>query len=183
SLAPLNGHLRLFTTPDAAGHRQVIALIGQARRSIHMVMFHLTDTSVVRALVKARAEGKEVKVILDRAGLRHSRLRRAAQELRSGGVAVHESSREFSISHEKAMLIDGKRTVVMSMNLTKAFAKTRDYGLVIDSPTVAQEFDEVFAADWRDQRAFRPTHRCANLVYSPFDSIWRLLGMIDSARH
>lgn len=182
SLAPLNGHLRLFVTPDAEGHQVVIEAIKQAKRSIHMVMFHLTDKAVVRALVKARSQGKEVKVILDRASLRTPRLARAARDLRAGGVEVHESSPEFTISHEKAMLVDGKKTLIMSMNMTRTFARTRDYGLVVESPTVAQEFDEVFAADWQDRRAFRPIHSCANLVYSPLESGPRLQAMIRSAR-
>ncbi|MGH7328990.1 MAG: phospholipase D-like domain-containing protein, partial [Polyangiaceae bacterium] len=99
-------------------------------------MFHLSERSMVDALLAAKARGVDVRIILDEKNLRSKSAKKIADELASHGVVVTPSSPGFSITHVKAMILDDRRAVVMSLNLTTIYDKTRDYGVVTEDPQV-----------------------------------------------
>src|SRR5450432_2319348 len=54
-----------FSTPSDSGQQPVIDAINGAQSTIRMMMFHLTTTNVVDALVAAAGRGVDVQIILD----------------------------------------------------------------------------------------------------------------------
>lgn len=174
-----------FATPSPQGLKPVADAIATARTSIKMIMFHLSEKSIVRALIEARARGVDVHLILDAKNLESKSSQKIESELKNAGVVITPSSPEFSITHAKAMVIDDKRAVIMSLNLTTLFAKTRDYALTTEDPAVVHEFLSVFDADVENASARTkntPPLSCPSLIWSPVNSESRLVGLIDSAK-
>jgi phosphatidylserine/phosphatidylglycerophosphate/cardiolipin synthase-like enzyme len=180
------GPATLLVTPNSKGHPEFVAAIRGARRSVRLTMYHLTDPEVVRALAAAKKRGCEVKVVLDGSSLRAKKFAKAFDQLQAGGVEVRASSPAFSITHEKAMIVDGKSAFITAINLTMAVEETRDFGVVLEDPSIVAEMDRVFKADWKNASegtGVSPDVSQANLVWSPLNSRTKLVHLVDSARH
>ncbi len=148
-------------------------------------MFHLTLPEVEAALAAAAARGVDVRVILDGKSLESHSSAALAQRLTDHGVAVTASSPAFSITHVKAMVVDGARALVMSLNLTRPYDRTRDYAVETDDRGVVDELLRVFDADVDNAaRGAKNTPPLASdaLVWSPVDAEARLVRLVDSAQ-
>jgi phospholipase D-like protein len=101
--------------------------------------------------------------------------------LGSHRVTVTWSSPEYRYTHQKTVIIDGAKAVIMTANLTsRYYATSRDF-LVIDTERAdVSAITVVFDADFTGQ-ASRPGDG-SHLVWSPTDSEGRLLGLINGAR-
>jgi phosphatidylserine/phosphatidylglycerophosphate/cardiolipin synthase-like enzyme len=173
-----------FATPNPNGHRDFIAGIGKAKKSIKMTMFHLTEAAAVQALLDAQGRGVNVRIIIDKKSLQSSKQTEIAAHLRAAGAAVKGSSAAFSITHVKAMTLDDQTAFITSMNLTDTATDTRDFGVSLADPGVVAEMNAVFEADWQNADSGRgdtPTLSRRDLIWSPVDSRERLKALIDSA--
>jgi cardiolipin synthase len=173
-----------FVTPSDSGVQPVVDGIASAKKSIRMIMFHLTVPEVVDALIAAKARGVDVKLILDGKNLEGRSSAAIAQRLVDHGIEVTRSSPSFSITHVKAMVVDDARAFIMSLNLTRIYDHTRDYAIVTDDVGVVDELLRVFSADI-DNAAQRtgntPPLASPALVWSP-GAEGRLVSLIDSAQ-
>ena len=180
----VEGPLLFFSTPNPAGHTEFIQNITAAEKVIHMTMYHLTDKDDIEALIAAAHRGVEVRIILDGRSLEQSERAEAADVLREGGVKVQASAPGFSITHVKAMTIDGSLAIISSINLTTSHATTRDFGIATTDPHIVAEMESVFAVDWlnaeRNEHA-TPELANPNLLWSPVNARDKLEDLIDSA--
>jgi cardiolipin synthase A/B len=176
--------LELLVTP-AADHAPFVQAIDDAKASIELAMFHLTDVGVVDALVRAAKRGVNVRVIGDGASLAEKRYAIQADALRAGGVDVRPSSPAFSITHEKAMVIDGATAFITAINLTRDAAQTRDFGVVTRAPGVVADVAALFDADWANAAGSghaTPAQHEPSVVVSPTGSRDKLVGLLASAQ-
>jgi len=178
--------LELLVTPSPEGHQPFVRAIDGASASIDMAMFHLTDLEVTAALVRAAGRGVRVRVIVDGKGLDAKANRAAFDQLRAGGVDARGSSSAFSITHEKAMVVDGRAAFVTAINLTRDADRTRDLGIVTRRREIADAVEQLFETDWRNAEGRghdTPRELPASLVVSPTVSRARLVALIASAQH
>jgi cardiolipin synthase A/B len=181
----LQGRQQLIATPNPAGHPEFLAAIQSAKQSILMTMYHLTDQAIVNALVQARARNIEVRIILDGDGLKDKRRQAFAAQLSTGSVSVLPSSPAFTLTHEKAMVIDRSYAFVTAINLTDNAATTRDLGIILNDPGVIKEMLAVFETDWanaQNKTGLTPPLSNPNLVWSPVNSGPKLSSLINSAK-
>jgi phosphatidylserine/phosphatidylglycerophosphate/cardiolipin synthase-like enzyme len=174
-----------FSTPSAAGQQPVIDAIASAESSIRMMMFHLTTTAVVDALVAAAQRGVDVEIILDAGNLASHTPASITKPLSAAGVKIVSSSPAFQITHVKSLVIDEKTALVMSLNLTNKYDQTRDFAVVTHDPGVIAEFKSVFEADLENAKngtGATPELHNANLAWSPVNSESRLVAFIDAAQ-
>lgn len=174
-----------FVLPSPDGLGPVAREIANARTSIKMIMFHLSERSMIDALCRARDRGVAVTLILDEKNLKSRSSQKIVAELEARGITVVPSSPEFSITHAKAMVVDDRRLVVMSANLTTIYEKTRDYGIVAEDRAAVAEFDRVFDADVANAHArtkTTPPLSVQSLLWSPVTSEPRLVGLVDEAK-
>ena len=167
-----------LVTEPAAGFSPVYRLIGRAKHSIDVTMFEFADDTAERRLAAAARRGVRVRVVLDQ---REERTNTGAyQYLRSHGVRVVWSSSRYTYTHQKTLIIDGSKAVIMTANLTsRYYSTTRDF-LVVDSRRAdVAAIVKVFNADY-DQRPIQPGDG-RDLVWSPTDSQERLLALINGA--
>jgi phosphatidylserine/phosphatidylglycerophosphate/cardiolipin synthase-like enzyme len=180
----LQGSLSLFSTPGATGHQPWIDAIHNATQSIQLTMFHLTDPDVVNELL-GKASLPDLRVILDGATLKTAKYARIFKQLKDAGVQIKGSSSAFDMTHTKAMVVDGKRAFVTSMNLTKTFDTTRDFGLITEDADVIAEMQAVFETDWKNADSGAgdtPALSDRNLVWSPINAEPKLVDLISSAK-
>jgi hypothetical protein len=167
----------LITEPGA-GFWPVYRLIKHARHSIDMTMFEFADTKAEHDLAVAARRGVRVRVVLDQR--EKSTNTGAYQYLRAHGVKVVWSSSTYTYTHQKTLVIDRSKAVIMTANLTaRYYPTTRDF-LVVDSRRAdVTAIVKVFNADY----AHRPVHPGdgRDLVWSPTDSQEKLLALIDGA--
>jgi cardiolipin synthase len=100
--------------------------------------------------------------------------------LRSHRVAVTWSSPDYHYTHQKTVIIDGTKAVIMTANLTsRYYATSRDF-LVVDTERAdVSAITTVFNADFK-AKAVRPRDG-SDLVWSPADSQEHLIGLINGA--
>ena len=161
-----------------AGFSPVYSLINGARHSIDMTMYEFSDAAAEHDLAAAAKRGVRVRVILDRRA--RSVNSDAYSYLRSHRVAVTWSSRHYHYTHQKTVIIDGAKAVIMTANLTsRYYATSRDF-LVVDTERAdVSAITAVFNADFK-AKAVRPGDG-SDLVWSPTDSQDHLIGLINGA--
>jgi phosphatidylserine/phosphatidylglycerophosphate/cardiolipin synthase-like enzyme len=65
------------------------------------------------------------------------------------GVAVRWSPSYFSLTHEKSLVVDGARALIMTFNLTsKYYATGRDFGIVDGDERDVVAMEDTFNDDW-----------------------------------
>jgi cardiolipin synthase len=133
-------------------------------------------------LTRAAGRGVAVRVILDGASLKTAKYAKAAKAL---GAAVRGSSPAFSITHEKAMVVDHQVAFITAINLTREVATTRDFGVITRAPGVVDDVERLFAADWDNAQTggnATPVMHEPSLVVSPTGSRDKLVALIGAAK-
>jgi phosphatidylserine/phosphatidylglycerophosphate/cardiolipin synthase-like enzyme len=156
---------RLFVEPDD-GTRPVVQFIGEARRTLDVAMYLLSDRDVVQALEAAPRRGVRVRVMLEEHPYETGPGNGAvASRLKAAGVTVGWSPTTFQLSHDKYAVADGRSALVGTANWThSAFVGNREYLVVDDDPTDVGQLAALFQADWgRDS----PDLTDPRLVVSP----------------
>ncbi len=187
AIPALSGAVQLIVTPNAKGHVEFLQSINKTVSGdiIRMAMFHITDNDVISALVSAHKRGVTVKVIVDAVSLNLPNFNFGYQQLKAGGVDVRASTSAFTISHQKSMVINNTQAFITAINLTKLTETTRDFGLIVHDPAVVNEVINVFEQDWQNasaQQGLTPNVSAVHLVWSPVNSLAKLVSLISSAK-
>ncbi len=174
-----SGALSLVVEPDA-GLGPVYALLRSARHSVDVEIYELEDDQADTILAADAARGVRVRVLLnDHYVGRYNQP--AFAYLRSHGVAVRWAPSRFDLTHEKAIVVDGQRAAIMTMNLTaRYYSSTRDFVLLDGVRADVAAVATTFADDWTNGGL--PASSPAGLVWSP-GAQDALVALIDSARH
>jgi cardiolipin synthase len=179
--APSHSSLSVFVQPQSRT-APVLALIRSARHSIRLEVYLLTNRTIIGALARAKANGIDVRVMLEQhpygAG-RYAQLGYSA--LRQAGVPVRWANEAaFVYTHEKAMVIDGSVAGIFTFNLSSSgLLFNREFGVIDRSSRDAATIAAVFDADW-SRRSFRPSD--PNLVISPITARSAIYTLIDGSR-
>ena len=161
-----------------AGFSPVYGLINGARHSIDVTMYEFADTTAEHDLAAAAKRGVQVRVILDER--EKSINSNAFSYFSSHRVKVVWSSSRFTYTHQKTLVIDGSKAVIMTANLTSEYYPTsRDFLVVDTNRADVAAITTVFDADFA-HRAVSPGDG-ADLVWSPTDSQDKLLALINGA--
>ena len=124
----------LWLLPDYSALHAIKDKIDEARLSIFVAMFTLTQTDLIEALIRAKNRGVQVKVALDRYTARGAS-KKAAQRLSDAGIETFFSA-GLTLLHHKWAYIDGKELILGSTNWTEAaFRKNDDLLLFLNSLT------------------------------------------------
>ncbi|MBI2265060.1 MAG: phosphatidylserine/phosphatidylglycerophosphate/cardiolipin synthase family protein [Armatimonadetes bacterium] len=125
----------------------------EAKKKIHLAMYALTDSKVIRMLVEAKNRGVDVKVLLDPNRYQDggSPNDKTAKKLREEGVPVRWYRVKGNKLHAKLCIFDDREVIVGSGNWTyKGLNINREIGLDVVSVPVAAAFLEMFGNDWKN---------------------------------
>ncbi|VVC03044.1 Cardiolipin synthase B [Candidatus Bilamarchaeum dharawalense] len=135
----------IFSPED--GH-EIIDLIDSAQESIDIEMYVFTSRDAIEALERAKNRGVDIRIIIER-NVISGQNAEAYNELNAKGIQTRYASRVYELTHSKIIIIDGKKVLVGSHNLSNsALYKNREASVVlIDVPSV-KIFIENYEKDW-----------------------------------
>lgn len=139
--------VRVFFSPqDRIVTSQILPYVKNAKKYIYVPIFAFTERSLASELIKARARGVDVKLIIDATTAfgRYCVIR----DLRAAQIPVKAENFAGKM-HMKSVIIDDKYVFTGSANLTKSANVYNDENmLLITSEPVAKRFREMFAYIW-----------------------------------
>jgi phosphatidylserine/phosphatidylglycerophosphate/cardiolipin synthase-like enzyme len=179
-------NVSVFVEPDA-GDAVIVDAIHGAKKSALLEMYLLTDTKIISALEEAASHNVTVRVMLETHPYGSGSISptETLDKLKAAGVQAQPASPNFSLTHEKGMVIDASTAYIMTSNFTLSalgVSKTtlnREYGIIDPNPQDVQTVTDIFNADWNHssiQQIDDP-----NLVVSPVNSRSMFLALINSA--
>jgi phosphatidylserine/phosphatidylglycerophosphate/cardiolipin synthase-like enzyme len=173
------GALRVLAEPQA-GIGPIYQLINGARASIELTMYELVDQTAENDLAAAAKRGVDVRVILD------SHLEKSRNTAAYDFLAAHRVHVTWAPSgttyHQKTLTVDGKTSVIMTLNLvSEDYPGTRDFAVIDTGKADVAAIITTFNADFAHKKVTPPDG--ADLVWSPTNSQAATLAVINSARH
>jgi len=171
--------LSLITQPDD-GVGSIKFAIENAARSVDLVIYELQDSQIEQALVDAHNRGVKVRVILQNVNtFGHKPNEGAYAFLQGNGVPIRWAGKQFFLTHQKTLIVDGAAAFIMTFNLmSKYYETSRDFGIITTNHKDIAAIQEVFDADWAGKGVV--PSRANGLVWSP-GSAPTLLSLIDYA--
>lgn len=174
---------KLIVMPREQGHDDWINAIKNAQHTLHMTMYHLTDKEVIDALVsRVGDKSLDMRVIVD--GKLTGGYKKAFDSIKEAGVNIRASSSFFTITHAKAMVLDGQSVFITAINMTNTARTSRDFGIVTSDENAIAETEKVFEADWQNAQSSggtTPSLEDPNLAWSPNNSDQQLVKLVDTA--
>jgi cardiolipin synthase A/B len=185
SIGPVTQGVQVFVEPTA-GESVITSAITEAKQSVWLEIYLLTNTKVVRALEDAAHRGLDVRVMLEPHpyGMGTASSRKTLDTLSAAGVKAQPTSSSFSLTHEKGMIIDGQTTYIMTCNFTRSalgsssYTTNREYGIIDTNTQDVQSVQAIFNADWnRTSAQYSDPH----LVVSPDNSRNAFTNLMNGA--
>lgn len=172
---------QLIIEPDA-GRQPILDAINNTQHTLNVVMYGLTDEQLLNALMQKKAEGKTVKIILEQRPYKaEDENKRAISAFTNQNMHWQGSVPPFRLIHQKTLILDGKKAIVMTFNFTHStFKKERNFALIIDDPQRVNDIQSVFAGDWNHHPI---VNHPANLIWSPDDSREKIVTAIERAKN
>jgi len=135
----------------------VMKNIDQAKKSIHLEAFILSDKNVIEGLVNAKRRGVDVKVLLDPTlvGTPFSSNDKTMARLKEEGIeakwyAIDESTQQKL--HAKWGVFDGEDMIVGSANLSfQGLNVNREIGAELQDKKTVSAFEKQFLEDWKSR--------------------------------
>ncbi len=161
----------------AAGRAPLLSAINHAQTSTQLVMYGLTDKTLIDALVDAKSN---VQILLEPHPYKATDENNyAVRKIKNTKINLRWANPKFQLTHQKTFLFDAKTAIVMTFNLTHStFTRERNFALILTDPSEIQEIQRVFNADFTRQ-AVSVTN--SHLVWSPENSREKILALIRSA--
>ncbi|HEX3964109.1 MAG TPA: phospholipase D-like domain-containing protein [Trebonia sp.] len=175
------GGLTVLAEPGA-GFSEIYKLITSAHHSVELTMYELRDTTAEADLAADAKRGVDVQVVLDQ-HLEKARNQATYSYLTAHGVHVAWAPKSITY-HQKTLTIDGKTSVVMTLNMVSSdYAGTRDFAVIDTKPADISAIVTTFNADFGGHgKGYSPPDG-ADLVWSPTNSQSVILSVIGGARH
>ncbi len=135
-----------FSPQDRITENYILPIIRNAKKYIYIPAFLITDKKLTEELIQAKQRGVDVKIILDAVNA-HSEYSQI-KNLRVNGIPVKAENYAGKI-HSKLILIDGKTTILGSMNFSKSGQNYNDENvLIIQSEEITKNLQKMFDYLW-----------------------------------
>jgi phosphatidylserine/phosphatidylglycerophosphate/cardiolipin synthase-like enzyme len=179
-LAPVYAAPQLLVEPEQ-GRQPILDAVKQAQSRIDLAMYGFTDPDLMQAFIQAKEQGKQVRILLQHYPYRNlDENQPAIQRFSASRLNLTFAPPSFYLLHQKTLLIDQRKALVLSFNFTRsAFKNERNFGLVLDDSAEVREIQSVFNADWENKKV---SPQSADLVWSPDNSREKILNLIKSAK-
>lgn len=179
--------VRVYVEPND-GEQVITGAIRSANKSIWLEIYILSDRNVIHALEEAANRGLDVRVMLEPHPFGGgASAPRTLDELKAAGIKAQFSSPNFTLTHEKGMVIDASTVYIMTSNFSRSAlggssggTRNREYGIIDANSQDVQAVSAIFIADWNHTPA---QFNDANLVVSPVNARSAFTNLIGGAQH
>ena len=140
--------------PDGGGMyaEKMLELISSAQHSLYIQLQYIHPsnqdeeaafTALLDAVAARNEAGVDVRIILSQ--WQNSQW---MERLQAAGIDTRLVRIQQGV-HNKGFVVDHQRVVISSQNWSGAgVLQNRDAGIIIDNPTIARYFEEIFVHDW-----------------------------------
>lgn len=164
----VNGNLKIIIEPDE-GVAPILDLIKSATKSVDLVMYQMTDKEISDALIAAHTRGVNVRVLLNLGyfGKKENTTNDLVYKyLQQGGVQVHSTPTYFALTHQKTLVVDNSKALIMTWNFVPKYYPTgRDFGILDYDINDVSAIEQTFSADLDNKQISAPLGD--DLVWSP----------------
>lgn len=131
---------------------EFVGIVGSATTTLDVMLYQFSNPAMQDALANAVKRGVRVRVILEpRVDSNYA----TAEVLAQAGVSVRFASKEYTNTHSKTAVIDGRKVLAGSTNWSRqAMRSNRESALLVESASLASEFQRVFNGDWAKAKEF-----------------------------
>ncbi len=148
--------IEIYYGPEDRPGDRLVRLYENAKRSIFIAAYGITYRQGVKALVRAKQRGVDVRIITDAERLKDRHQRRALESLRRAGIPI-KVDRHDGLMHLKQVVVDDAINTSGSMNLTNSGNRYNDDRLnVITDPVTTAKARAKFLAMWKDTTRYKP---------------------------
>jgi len=130
----------------------------EAKKSIYISAFVLSDPYALKLLKEAKARGVDVKIILDPNKYNQSEMppnMKTVEDLRSAGIEVKWYKAHDNKLHMKVAIFDNDEVLVGSANFSyRGLRINHEVGANIVDKKVAQEFTNEFMKIWNNESTY-----------------------------
>ncbi len=142
---------RLVVSPEDA-RAKLAAMIDAAKSTLDIEMEELSDTAIQGALITAQNRGVRVRIVCPSSGV-STGTSDVLTTLKGRGVQIKKLGNPDM--HAKAIVVDGARAYVGSVNLTSASMDlNREIGVITETPATLARLATIIAADFTKGTAF-----------------------------
>lgn len=175
-----DSNITLFQEPDAE-RAPILDAINNAKQEILVEVYLLSDKEIIQSLIDAKKRGVDVNIMLEEHPFGGGNLNNKTKAaLEKTGVSVEWTNSKFTLTHEKAVIIDKQKVFVLNQNLTaSSFSKNREFNALDKNSADVNEARNIFVADW-ERKSFSPTSM--HLVISPNNSRSVLTSLIKESK-
>lgn len=137
-------------SPDS--EQKFVGIVSGAQDKLDIMLYQFSNPALKDALASAVKRGVRVRVLLEpRIDSNYA----TAEFLAASGIQVRWASKEYTNTHSKTAVIDGRRVLVGSTNWSgQAMRSNRESSVLIESESLAGEFERVFEEDWAKGKEF-----------------------------
>lgn len=148
--------VRVAFSPDGGAEALVLSVIDSARDEIRLAGYSFTSPDVARSLIRAKARGVDVLVVLDERANQNRKSQSAISLLAGGDIPVRLNGR-FSALHDKFIVADRQTVETGSFNYTRAAARRNsENALVIeDMPELASRYLQHWQTRWDEGTTYQ----------------------------
>jgi len=178
---PAVSDLRLYVQSEDR-RSGIIDAIREAKREVLIETYLISDKQVIDALEEAHRKGVAVNVIIECHPFGGGNInKKVIEEFKLRKINNKCASDKYSLTHEKAIVIDEEKAFVMTQNLTlSSFEKNREYVIEDRDKKDVDEIRKIFLSDW-EEKAFVPT--LTNIIESPNNARAGITSLIESAKN
>jgi len=150
---PAEGTLEVAFSPNEGSQDLVIKVIDASSRELRVLAYSFTSAPVVEALLRAKARGVDIKVVVDRRNNEvedHSGKARAAlSALVNAGVDVRTID-VYPIHHDKVIVSDRRTVELGSFNFSDAAARRNSENVLVNwgNPRLAEAYLDHFRRNY-----------------------------------
>lgn len=172
--------MKLLSQPDE-GSSQLLKILGEAKKSIEIVIFRFDRRDLENALKDAMSRGVFVHALIahtNRGGEAH--LRKLEMRLLEAGGTVARTADDLLRYHYKMIIIDRRVLCLLAFNFTYLdMEHSRSFGVITQNWRLVQEAVRLFEADTRRQ-PYTPGY--SSFLVSPVNARKELSLFIHGAR-
>lgn len=136
-------------SPEGTARELVLDTINSAQNSIRMMAYSFTDPDVMKALINANKRGVDIRIVIDENGNTSSASREAIKTMRLMKIPLRMDN-DFTIQHDKVIIVDEITVQTGSYNYSRAAAKKNSENVVVLSnmPDIAEQCLEHWQDRW-----------------------------------
>lgn len=121
----------------------VVNLFNEAKKTVNVAIYSLTEPDIVNAMIAANNRGVKVTVLADKTESKNANMAAMITKLTQSGVDVRLAIRQTALMHNKVGIFDSQTICTGSFNWTNNAEKNNDENLlVVDGSDLAADYEK-----------------------------------------